>query len=699
MTTRSRQRMCFAPVADAPRQARRVLRHALTSVGLDQTGELADTVLLLASELCDNALLHAGTDFEVELQVDPDSVTVSVSDHGPSPLEHHLSQPRARYGRAPNHGRGLMLVERLATSWGTRHNADGTNTTWFTVHLDGPGAVRPPQTSAVAPVHNVSPRVLDHSDKARALVRMPPVLAQQLDAGAVVTELTRRLREILDLDEVLVEIDYGDGSGTHKVAHDGHHTDGDQTKARALDIPLPFAGPLRGRLRLHGAAEELGSELAELAALRIALSVESDYLRKADRRRRDWLAYLADTSQLLGQSLDVALTTTVIPQILVPRLGQWCAVHLIGPPHGLELAALTHANEAIIPELRSALTLSAGSDLTRRLRAQLRKVAAETMPPTLINWPTDAIALPLHVAGHTIGVLTIGRPVDHSHSPEDVALISDIAQRAALAIDNAQRATQHIQTSQALQRALFPRELPIADGAEFAAEYLPASTGSDVGGDFYDVFSPRAGLWLAAIGDVCGKGAEAAARAGQVRDMLRVLIRDGRPLTRALELLNDLMIETGDDRQYCTLAAAHIRKTTTRESLGLVVELVLAGHEPPLLVRANGTAEFVGQSGTPLGIVNQVKLYATRLHLAPGDTLLAFTDGVTERRGPEGLYGPNRLITAASATYPLSPAQLIATVRTSVQNFSNHKPKDDIALLAVRATTSNVTVSSSQDCL
>jgi serine phosphatase RsbU (regulator of sigma subunit) len=119
----------------------------------------------------------------------------------------------------------------------------------------------------------------------------------------------------------------------------------------------------------------------------------------------------------------------------------------------------------------------------------------------------------------------------------------------------------------------------------------------------------------------------------------------------------------------------------------LIVDLVLAGHEPPLLVRANGTAEFVGQSGTPLGILNQVTLYATRLHLAPGDTLLAFTDGVTERRGPEGLYGPHRLITAASATYLLSPAQLIATVRTSVQNFSNQKPKDDIALLAIRATT------------
>lgn len=685
MTTRSRQRMCFAPVADAPRQARRVVRRTLINAGFDELDELAETVLLLASELCDNALLHAGTEFEVELQVEADSVTVSVSDHGSSPLEQHLSQPRARYGRAPNHGRGLMLVQRLATSWGTRHDADGTNTTWFTVHRDGPGPVRASQTP-VAPLPAISPRVLHHTDKIHALLRIPPVLAQGLDAAAVVTELTRRLREILDLDEAIVAVDYGDGRGSRKIAHDGHHPDGDQAPARSLDIPLPLSAPLRGWLRLCGPADELVSELAELAALRIALSIESDYLHKADRRRRDWMAYLADTSQLLGQSLDVGLTITVVPQILVPRLGQWCAVHLVGGEQGLELAALTHANEELIPELRSALTLSAGGELTRTLRAQLRELATKALPPAWVDWPTDAIALSLHAARRAIGVLTIGRPVDRSHSPEDVALISDIAQRAALAIDNAQRATQHVETSQALQRALFPRALPTAAGAEFAAEYLPASTGSDVGGDFYDVLSLRTGLWLAAIGDVCGKGAQAAARAGQVRDMLRVLVRDGRPLARALELLNDLMIETGDHWQFCTLAAAHICEATPGKPTGLTMDLVLAGHEPPLLIRADGTAEFVGQRGTPLGLINEVKLHTTQLHIAPGDVLLAYTDGIIERRGPQGAYGAHRLMSAASATYPLPAAQLIATVRASVQNFSNQGPKDDIALLAIRAT-------------
>lgn len=688
MNTQSRQRMGFAPTADAPRQARRALRQALTNAGLDELDDLAETVLLLASELCENALLHAGTDFDIELETDLESVTIRVGDHGPSPLEQHLSQPRPRYGRASHHGRGLLLVQQLATSWGTRHDADGRNTTWFTIHRDGPSAFRASATPAVAPLTttHLSPSRLSHAHQAHALLRMSPALAEHLDSATMVVELTRRLREVLDLDEVAVDVDYGDGSGTHHIAHHGRHSEGG--KAHALrDIPLPLTAPLRGRLRISSVAtHEPIPEPAELIAHRIALAIESDYLHKANRRRQDWLAYLADTSQLLGQSLDVELTVAMIPQILVPRLGQWCAIHLIDSPHDLNLAALTHAHENLIPELRSALTLSAGGDATRMLRAQLRKLATQTLPSSWITWPTDAIALPLHTAGRTIGVLTVGRPTDRSHSPEDVALINDIARRAALAVDNAQRATQHIKTSQAFQQALLPRALPTAEGAEFAAEYLPASAGSDVSGDFYDVFSPRADRWLAAIGDVCGKGPQAAARAGQIRDMLRVLTREGRPPVCALEILNELMIETGDHWQYCTLAAAYIRKTNTGQPTGLAIDLVLAGHEPPVLIRANGNAEFVGQPGTPLGLLNHATLHTTRLHLAPGDTLLAYTDGVTDRPGTDGPYGAQRLLTAAAASYPLPLSQLIATIRTSVQNFSNQKPKDDIALLAIRAS-------------
>jgi sigma-B regulation protein RsbU (phosphoserine phosphatase) len=681
--------MRFPPAADASRQARRALRQGLLAAGLDADDDLADIVLLLASELFDNAVLHAGTAFDVEFDAGPDSVTVAVSDRGAGPLEQHLAQPRQRYGRAATHGRGLLLVQRLATTWGTRHDADGTHTIWFTVHRDGwPAEPAEPKRRPVARSSLVADPVAAWSevDKVRRLLHVPGTVQRPLDAEAVVAELARRLREILDVDGVLVEADHGDGGGTRRLADDGLDP-AEMPADRVLDVPLPVTAPLRGRLRI--AVRPGGApfpEIAELAAHRIALAVESGWLRGADRRRRAWMAYLADTSQLLGQSLDVELTVAVVPQVVVPRLGQWCAVHLADPVVGLTLGALTHADEDRIPELRAALDPAAGGTLPPGSRAQLQELAHRGQAPAWISWPSDGIAVPLSAAGGPLGVLSVGRPADRTHSPEDVALVTDIARRSALAIENAQRTAQHVATSQALQQALLPRALPTAEGVDFAAAYLPASTGSDVGGDFYDVLTLRPGHWLAAIGDVCGKGARAAARTGLVRDVLRVLVRDGRPLPHSFELLNDVMMDAGDPSQFCTLAAALLWRGVAPERPGLVVDLALGGHPRPVLVRAGGGAELVGDFGTALGLLGRVQVNCTRHHLAPGDMLLAYTDGVTESRGRGGLYGPDRLLAAASAAAATTAAELVAAVRASVEAHARDDRRDDIALLAVRAT-------------
>src|SRR5919107_5417601 len=136
-----RRRLRLAPDARSPALARRMLLAALDEAGCDDD---ADTVVLLASELCENAVLHAGTEFELDVQIDADQVTVTVSDRGAGPLEQHLAQPRRRYGRAAAHGRGLMLLTRLATAWGTRHERDGTHRTWFSVSTVGEPAAEPP---------------------------------------------------------------------------------------------------------------------------------------------------------------------------------------------------------------------------------------------------------------------------------------------------------------------------------------------------------------------------------------------------------------------------------------------------------------------------------------------------------------------------------------------------------------------------
>lgn len=668
--------------------ARRLVRAVLTEAGLD---ELVETAILLASELCENAVLHGGTEFELGVTATADEATIEVTDQGLGPLEVRLATPRT--GRAATHGRGLMLVDNLATAWGTRHDAD-RHTTWFA--LRQPGAAEPvadpgaaggngpgvatgtaTSTAATGTVTDLDASVpWPTAQTARWLLRVPPDLTARLDLPGLVAELLRRLCEVLGTDGADVSVDYGDGSRSQELARCGI------TSARPpLCVTLPLHAPLRGELRVAAPDQPAtATELCELVAQRIALSVESVWLRGADQRRRTWMIYLAEVSELLTQSLNAELTVAVVPRLVVPRLGHWAAVHLMGERGSLMLAALAHADEDRVAALRAELDVPAQSAVHSQLAASLARPGS----PTGLQSP-DGVTVALTARGQRLGTLAVGRPPDRPHSSEEIMLICDVARRAALAIDNAQTTTRHVQTSQALQNALLPRRLPVARGVEFAAEYLPASTGSDVGGDFYDVLTLGEGRWLGSIGDVCGKGARAAARTGLVRDVLRVLVNDGRSPQRAIELLNGVMMDAEDPQLFCTLATVLVLRPTTGTPPGLGIELVLAGHERPILVRASGQAELVGRHGTAVGLTHNVSPTPTQHWLRPGDALVAYTDGVTERRLGREQFGQDRLTKALTTAAGRPAADLVATVRDAVDEFSSDPYRDDIAILAIRA--------------
>jgi serine phosphatase RsbU (regulator of sigma subunit) len=649
--------------------------------GHDEPG-FADDVVLLTSELCENAVLHAGTAFDLAVVADGDEVTVAVTDRGPGALELHLAEPRARYGRAATHGRGLALIAQLATTWGTRHDVDGRHTVWFTV-ARRPGSAAEPAADP-APEHE---RTWAAAEQARWLLHVPASLARRLDPVDLVRELAGRLRDLADATTVVVEVDHSDGSGTRELARAGDPAPEQSTApASVLDVPLPTTTGLHGTIRLvlrEGADAARARELTELIAGRIAITAESQWLRDVDQRRRAWTTYLAEASELLGQSLDPDLTVALVPQLVVPRLGTWCAVLLPEPARRLRLAAIAHADENRLPELRAVLDPDGLPGPPPQLRARLA-AAARGAAPSWFSDPADGVAVGLRTAGASAGVLLVGRPQGRSHTPEDLLLIDDLARRAALALHNAQTVGEHVRVSQTLQAALLPRALPEVPGIEFAAKYLPASTGADVGGDFYDIVTISTDRWLVTIGDVCGKGARAAARTGLVRDVLRALVREGRSLIQAIETLNDVMVEAGDPQQFCTLAAAVLSRASHEGRPALTVELVLAGHAQPLVVRADGTTELIGRFGTALGLVETLDLPCTQHVLAQGDTLLLYTDGVTEcRRGPDQ-FDDDRLRQAAAAA-GTSAAGLVATVLEAAQSFATDARSDDIALLAVRA--------------
>ncbi|WP_166664282.1 SpoIIE family protein phosphatase [Actinophytocola oryzae] len=652
------RRAQFPGDAGAPSAARRFVRATLARARRD---DVADDAVLLASELCENAVLHGGTGFTIELVVlDGGAVTITVTDQGPSPME-------LRRAVQPG-GRGLTLVDGVADAWGSRHDRRGHHV-WFTLGTVEPD---PPARTVEAPTSWPDP------ERTRWLAHLP--LADDTPLPVVLTELTRRLGDVLGAAGVAVLLDTE--TGTEELAGCG-----DRTKHAEVVVPLPLTPPRAGRVVVHGdesLATPAAAELAELTALRIALAVEADTQHNADRERWMWMTYLAEATEMFSNSLDVRLTAAIVPQVLVPRLGRWCALHLLDPRGRLGLEAMTHVDEDLLADLRAELAPLAEPD------GALCVLLDDGADAAALGTPFDGVAMPLRVGGRAIGTISVGRPGERSHRPEELLIVTELARRAAQAVDNAQRDSAHVATSQALQHALLPRAMPKADGVEFAAAYLPESTGADVGGDFYDVLTLGADRWFAVVGDVCGKGPRAAARTGLVRDVLRVLLRDGQPLQRTFELLNEMMLEAGDPSQFATVALAMITRQQT-DPPSVEVELVLAGHEQPALVYADGNVSYLGRHGSAVGLVRRFAVHPTRHVLLAGDTLVFFTDGVTEHRRGAELFGQGRLAKALRRAGNRTADGLITAVRMAVEDFSAEPHRDDIAIVAVQVPAARAT--------
>jgi serine phosphatase RsbU (regulator of sigma subunit) len=182
------------------------------------------------------------------------------------------------------------------------------------------------------------------------------------------------------------------------------------------------------------------------------------------------------------------------------------------------------------------------------------------------------------------------------------------------------------------------------------------------------------------VGDVSGKGVQAATVTGLVRDVIRILVDDGKTLSEILWRVNRTLVQRGGGR-YCTLAMASV---TRKDDDQLTVCLHLAGHDRAVLVRADGKTGFVGEGGTALGLLETITCPDVAITLNPGDSLIFYTDGVTERRRGRELFGSGRLRDAAAplAGYPADV--MAARLRSTTINFSVEEPRDDIAILVLR---------------
>ncbi len=304
----------------------------------------------------------------------------------------------------------------------------------------------------------------------------------------------------------------------------------------------------------------------------------------------------------------------------------------------------------------------------------------------------SAAALPLAAEDRVVGVLTVGFEHELALEDDDQRFLVALAEQLAVALERARlydservsrrRAEQDrhrsLELARALQTSLLPPRLPDVPGLDLGARYHPALAGLEVGGDFYDVFD-TGGDWAVVIGDVCGKGPEAAALTALARYTIRSVAMDLRHPAQVLRKLNDTLLHHQLDERFCTVVYGRVVPSVG----GVRVTVCRGGHPPPLVVRANGDIEPVGSDGGLIGVFPEIRLWEETTQLLAGDSLVFYTDGVTEASQGREQFGDERLEEVLKTCVGLSAAEVAENVEAAVIDFGGPQPRDDLAVLVL----------------
>ncbi|PPK98043.1 serine phosphatase RsbU (regulator of sigma subunit) [Kineococcus xinjiangensis] len=666
------------------RSAAMARRHVREAVGGSALEQVLDDALLVVTELVTNAVLHAGTEVELRLRDEQEALWLEVADRLPGVLPLLRAPDDERES-----GRGVLLLDALATEWGTAHRSHG-KAVWC--RFSPAGAT--PEPSQPAPAPAVGAPAVEDLDLAW-VVDLPADLEQRLPLEVVVRELLDRLCDALHVDHAAVLAVLGPDSEAEQVAVRGEGLREEDVTAvpagprgpqRVLDLGELLVLPLVGGLGQIGAVvlrpgrvlSPQARALARVVADRLTLLIV-DHLREQQRQRdRGALALLAEASELFAESLDVRLAASLTTQLLVPRFGSGAAVVTL-PESAPRVEAVTCRDEERSTRLRELLESREGHALVVDLAARGRAGRAVQLPQAgvLAEFGPHVVAVPLVARRRSLGVLVVVG--ERTLPTSDVPLLLDLARRAAQTLDNARLYEESSAVARTLQESLLPSSLPQAVGLSFGARYAAAGT-SQVGGDFYDVFPLPGGGYGLTVGDVCGKGPEAAAITGLARQVLRGSMQDGFSLPACFQRLNDVLLEMGDRGRFLTAAAGVV------EVDGDVVRVRLcnAGHPLPALLGEQGAA-LVGQAGDLVGVMPAVAVSESHLALQRGESLVFYTDGVTERRDGGTQFGEGSLLDLLRGRADLSAQALARHVEEEVREFSTSAPRDDLAVLVVRA--------------
>jgi GAF domain-containing protein len=461
-------------------------------------------------------------------------------------------------------------------------------------------------------------------------------------------------------------------------------------------LPLKVLGHILGAITLSfpGRRQLDAAELEFFGILADSCAQALERIRsqhEADRQTSR-LRFLAESTTELARTLDYESTLAKVARLAVPTFADWSAIDLVQDDRLHRLAV-----EHVDPEkLRLALELEQRFPSDRAARGGAWEVI-RTAQSALIPEVTDemlvaaarseehlriarelhlrsALIVPLIARGAVLGVITwVAAESGRRYTESDVAFAEDLAKRCAIAIDNAQLHSETREAAVRLQNAVLPDLTSGVDGWELAEYYSPAGR-TEVGGDFFDALALPDGRLAMFVGDVMGRGVSAAAAMAQIRASIRAYIATD-PTPGAVVQQLDLLFNTYGMSQLVTLVYLVVDPEADE------LCLVNAGHPPPVILRADGRAEQLPfAEGAPLGIATTGRA-PLMVPFRTGDTVLAFTDGLIERRDEDIDVGQARLLEAVPL---LDRLALTAALAEIVETVRDHTREDDVAALAVR---------------
>ncbi|GJF25307.1 SpoIIE family protein phosphatase [Streptomyces sp. HO565] len=449
--------------------------------------------------------------------------------------------------------------------------------------------------------------------------------------------------------------------------------------------------------RVPRAPQEADLALARVFAGTAALAIERHQAEQArqaaearEKAARDDLAFLLETSTALATDLDATQTLTRLAASCVPKLAPLCAVDVIkgGRVHRISTAAPTRDQQDLLAS--HIPVYDAADDAVARVLASGISEVARRAPTGPGPWHdlgvTGYLCVPLMNRGSAFGAVTLLSTGEHTFDGHTVALAEELARRAASSAHNARQYTYRAALARDLQAGLLLPELPTVPGAEVATYYHPAGEGLDIGGDFYDVFPLDGGRWAFMLGDVCGRGAIAATTTALVRHTARAIAPVMPGPEDVVKAVNRALLNRPGSHGTGFVTLVYGQLTPTPD--GLDIELVRAGHTLPLHLDVH-TAHPVDTPGSLLGIAPDPQVTSHRLHLRPHESLLLYTDGITEARDVSGeQFGEQRLVDALTNVLHQPGAQnVIHALTSAVHTFTGgHDIDDDQAVLVLTAT-------------